>query len=401
VKCFAIKADEMNDNGDYFPRHELKNAVPTFVGVPVFTNHQNNDINQARGKVVYSWWDDEKDGIMIIARVDAEAYPTLARGIKENYIGATSMGCNVKYSLCSICHNYAETPDQFCGHIKERKTRTVEAKNQKCEYHKNGNEGQCPICGCGKGETKKFAVNQKVFEYNYGIKFIENSFVVNPACHSCGVTEVIDPQIFLSKISDVEKRLPILLEAASKSTLTCTDTCIPVVSSKQKESLTNALSFLKTSANKMDKLAGQAELDQLNQALQMLSSVSESMLKQRDQIDLEFLSDLVKVLADLQTVSDELTEQGYGRLPSPTGEAQPQQPGQETPTPPAAPAAAPATPVNPTPGGGSKITNGPAGPVGSVTSPSASKKLDLTKMGIIKQAGNVLKPKFSLRNKNT
>lgn len=68
----------------------------------------------------------------------------------------------------------------------------------------------------------------------------------------------------------------------------------------------------------------------------------------------------------LQTVTDELTEQGYGRLPSPTS-----QEGQEQ-----APAGSPTvtapegqitqsvptqTPVNPTPGGGSNVTNGPAG----------------------------------------
>ncbi len=30
VKCFAIKADEENDNGDYFSQIELKKATPTF-----------------------------------------------------------------------------------------------------------------------------------------------------------------------------------------------------------------------------------------------------------------------------------------------------------------------------------------------------------------------------------
>jgi len=125
MKCFAIKADETNDNGDYFSKEELIKATPTFIGVPLFTNHANSDINEARGKVVHSWWDEEQNGIMIIGRIDAEAYPQLARGIKEEYVVATSMGCQVQYSICSICHNYAETPDQYCTHIKERKTRII------------------------------------------------------------------------------------------------------------------------------------------------------------------------------------------------------------------------------------------------------------------------------------
>jgi hypothetical protein len=348
VKCYAIKADEPNDNGDCFSRKELIKATPTFVGVPVFTNHQNTDINQARGKVIHSWWDDEKNGIMIIARVDAIAYPQLARGVKEQYVTSTSMGAQVQYSLCSVCHNHAETPDSYCGCIRERKTRTVSSKKLTCKYFDHGPEKECPLCGSTKDDIKKFAYEGKVFEHNYGIKFIENSFVTTPACHDCGVTEVIDPQKFLAKVAAIQASLPGLLKAASEIPLTCTDQqCI--------------------------KIAGQQELDSLNQALDLLSSVSQSMLNQKEQIDLEFLSDLVKVLADLQTVTDELNEQGYGRLQSP---GQPPKEGQQ---PEQMEQGAPEVtnavqPVNPTPGGGSKIHSGPAGQVGSVTSPLANTK---------------------------
>lgn len=355
IKCFAIKADETNDNGDFFSRDELIKATPTFVGVPLFTNHANSDINEARGKVVHSWWDDEKNGIMIIGRVDASAYPQLARGIKEEYVVGTSMGCQVQYSVCSVCHNYAETPDQYCSCIRERKTRMVQARNQLCKYHEQGPEKECPVCSSTENEPKKYAVNTKVFEYNYGIKFIENSFVVNPACPTCGVTEVIDPQKFRTKVAAIEKILPKLLKEAGERPLTCTDQqCI--------------------------KIGGQQELDSLNQALDLLSSVSQAMLNQKEQIDLEFLSDLVQVLADLQGVTDELTEQGYGRLQSPgqaPGPGETGEPVQEGP--PTVTNAA--EPLNPTPGGGSKVHSGPAGQVGNVTGPLAEKKqLNLDKV---------------------
>jgi hypothetical protein len=352
----------------------LIKATPTFVGVPIFTNHANADINQARGKVVHSWWEDERNGIMIIGRIDAAAYPQLARGIKEEYVVGTSMGCQVQYSVCSVCHNYAETPDQYCSCIRERKTREVNARNQVCAYHENGPEKQCPMCQCKKGETKKFSVNTKVFEFNYGIKFIENSFVVNPACIDCGVTEIIDPQKFLAKVAEIQKALPGLLKAARDMPLTCTDQeCI--------------------------KIAGQQELDSLNQALDLISSVSQEMLNQKEQIDLEFLSDLVKVLADLQTVIDELTEQGYGRLQSP---GQPPAPGES----PAGVQQGPpevtnrAEPLNATPGGGSKIHTGPAGQVGNVTSPFATRKsLNLEKIAatILLCKKNLNLPRFAFK----
>lgn len=387
VKCFAIKADEMNDNGDFFGYDELKKATPTFVGVPVFTNHQNTDVNQARGKIVHSWWDEERRGIMVIARVDSTAYPQLARGIKQDYITGTSMGCQVKYSLCSACHNYAENPSQYCSCIKDKKTRHLAVKKQQCQYHKFGNEKECPLCGSVKKNAKSFDYDGKVFEYNYGIKFIENSFVVNPACHDCGVTEVIDAADFLSKVADISCRLPGLLKAAQNVPVICDDKkCVPLISNDQAKTILSAVSFIQKGASyvrglaseELAKLAGQEQINKLNQALDLLTSVSQDMLLQKDQLDLEFLSDLVTVLADLQTVTDELTEQGYGRLPSPNQQSQGEQSSQQTATVNSAPAAQPSTP--PATGGASKVQSGPAGQVGTVTAPTASKKISLQKV---------------------
>ncbi len=70
IKVFAIKKDEPNDNGDAFCEAELKTAAPTFVGVPLFTNHQNDDVEKARGECVHSWYDKKEGGIYIIGKVD-------------------------------------------------------------------------------------------------------------------------------------------------------------------------------------------------------------------------------------------------------------------------------------------------------------------------------------------
>lgn len=114
VKAFAIKENEVNDNGDAFSPEELKKAAHTFIGCPVFVNHQNDDIEKARGKVAHAWYDEDAGGIFVINMVDKEAYPPLARGIEEGYIIGTSMGAQVGYSCCSICHNKAATQDEFC-----------------------------------------------------------------------------------------------------------------------------------------------------------------------------------------------------------------------------------------------------------------------------------------------
>jgi len=286
--------------------------------------------------------------------------------------GTAVKNCQVAYSLCSICHNYAEAPDAYCEHVRERKTRVISARNQKCEYHKNGVDDECPICQSTKKKIQKYnLVDKKVFEYNYGIKFIENSFVVNPACSDCGVTEVIDPQAFLSKVATLGETLPRLLKAAASEPLTCTDqSCIKLANADHLKVFDDAMEFLRSGTNKMFKQAGQKEIDDLQQALDLITSVSQAMLSQKDQIDLEFLSDLVKVLSDLQTVSDELNEQGYGRLPSPGEPGQdqnaqsPQQQSDQVPQP---------QPVAP------RVQSGPAGAAGTVTSPMAKNTVDLKK----------------------
>lgn len=406
VKCFAIKADEPNDNGDYFSAEELRKAYGTFIGVPVFTNHQNTDINQARGKVVHSWWDDDRNGIMVIMRVDSVAYPQLSRGIKEKYMVGTSMGCRVNASCCSVCHNYATVPDEYCNCVKNSKTRRFSGK-KKCAYEKYGPLPECPICGCKKGEDKvnvfKEADSHKIFEYNFGVHFIENSLVVNPACHDCGVTEVIDAAKFLKKVADIQNRLPFLLKCARSEPLACTDkSCMTLYTDEQVNSMTEALNIVVAEAENIKKAsdfsildgairslmkhAGQNELNKLNQALDLMSEVSKAMLEQKAQLDLEFLSDLIQVVADLQTTIDELTEQGYGRLQSPNGEQAPPvdpaaPPGAVGPAPTGAPP--PATPA-PTPDAAVKSSQ--PGIAKSVVGPLAfkTKRFDIEKTGKIK-----------------
>ncbi len=139
VKVLAIKKDEVNENGDSFPEKELKKSAETFIGVPVFCNHQNDNIENARGKVVHAWYDDDADGVYTINMVDAVAYPSLARGIEEGYIIGTSMGCSVEASVCSVCGNVAETADHYCDHVKNQKNRTFSGKT-KFAYGENGNK---------------------------------------------------------------------------------------------------------------------------------------------------------------------------------------------------------------------------------------------------------------------
>jgi len=88
----AIVADETNSNGDYFSRDELKKSYQTFIGVPFFTNHNNQNVEDARGKIIYAEWNDKDNAVYVVGFVDREAYPHICRGIEEDYMRGVSMG---------------------------------------------------------------------------------------------------------------------------------------------------------------------------------------------------------------------------------------------------------------------------------------------------------------------
>jgi hypothetical protein len=294
IKIFAIKKDEVNDNGDAFSEVELKKAAKTFIGVPIFCNHQNDDIEKARGKCVHAWYDDPSEGIYIIAMVDRIAYPRLARGVEEGFISGTSMGCSVDHSCCSVCHQRASVADEYCDHIKNRKNKKFSGKIE-CQYHNSPCEPKdnCPVCGKMKDETRELEHKEaKIYEHNFDVKFIEDSFVVNPACHSCLVQEVFN-------VSELAKKVANLKELVVKLGSNCpTGTC-------------------SIAENKMIKEAGMLEIEYLTDAMEKIEKVAKSMMAQKANISLEYVSDLVETLANVQSIADELIEMGYAQLPSP------------------------------------------------------------------------------------
>lgn len=148
----AISA-RVNKNFDGFTSAELKKAYSTFEGKPVFVNHVNHDVNRARGRVaVANYHEHGKDKyIECFMLVDGNAYPKLAKELREDNLDSVSMGCDIVSSRCSIssCRNEAKNQFEFCEHILNKKGQMVD------------------------GEL--------VFEECLGLSFFELSYVFDPA----------------------------------------------------------------------------------------------------------------------------------------------------------------------------------------------------------------------------
>lgn len=163
VRSRAISS-RCNDNFDEFPAEELEKAYATFKGKPVFVNHHNDDHKRARGVIIDAALhkDSNRDGtkdywVEVLMEVDALRFPKLAAEIMNGNIARTSMGCDVAFSVCSACGNKATTPAEYCQHIPASKGMTLYRTT--ASGHK---------------------VGEIIRETCYGLKFFENSLLVEP-----------------------------------------------------------------------------------------------------------------------------------------------------------------------------------------------------------------------------
>ena len=114
IRVKAIEADVPNDNGDYFSWDEIIKSYKTFEGAPVFTNHENNKVEAAKGKVVKAELDEQERAVYCTMFIDRQAHASLCRAIEEGYVTDVSMGTQVDYSTCSVCNNKAYTAENYC-----------------------------------------------------------------------------------------------------------------------------------------------------------------------------------------------------------------------------------------------------------------------------------------------
>jgi hypothetical protein len=171
VKVRAVTAGVPNNNGDYFSVDVLKESYKTFEGRGVFVNHESDNVEAARGKILSADLieQDPNDVHVVLAlAIDQKAFPQLANAIKKGYVTDVSMGATVAFSLCSICGNKATNESEYCHHIKYFKGSSFQGK--------------------------------PVYEDNKGVNFFEISAVTNGADTTAKVIAEIDPHDLLQKM---------------------------------------------------------------------------------------------------------------------------------------------------------------------------------------------------------
>jgi len=167
----ALWEHAVNKNADYFDITELEDVHPekdierylTFRTAALYRDHKSQSLELAIGLLFDSTLlKDKYDDMHVTALfgLDKKKAPAIARLLHDypTRVG-TSMGCSIKYSICTLCGHEIKSDNDFCDHLL---------------YNRGG----------------RFQ-GKRVAEILKGVDFYELSVVNAPACPTAFVIDAI------------------------------------------------------------------------------------------------------------------------------------------------------------------------------------------------------------------
>lgn len=190
-KNFLIKPEYsifVNNNGDSWERGLLKIASKTFMGADNFVEHvqipelsKGKIIDVALREVPFAKGpngDDLTSLYVDILIATNKKHSDLVEKIQSGEYSAVSMGCLIKYSICTQCGRVAEDESQSCKHVKYFKGNYF--------YDENGVKRIIAEL-CGSSDDPE------------SCKFIDGSWVRKPAFEGAVLNKVLPFDVNLSE----------------------------------------------------------------------------------------------------------------------------------------------------------------------------------------------------------
>lgn len=156
----GYEAYDDNRNGDSFPNQPVNVGVPAKCGHKgceasawiaadevlskhyksfekhggIYKHHVNKDPSKSLGTVLKAVWNDKMQRVELLLEIVNDRDKELAKKIADGEYPAVSMGCHVKYDVCSICGHRAPTRKDYCDHARN-KMRQVLSNGEKVCVH--------------------------------------------------------------------------------------------------------------------------------------------------------------------------------------------------------------------------------------------------------------------------
>jgi len=165
-------AQYVNSNQDSWERNLLLATFRTFIGGQNYVEHLQIP-ELSKGRIIDAAARDLGDTVYVDILVATELkHSPLIAAIKSQQLQTLSMGCTVAHTTCTQCGNVAEDETQLCQHIKYSK----------------GNQFIDAL-----GRTRKIAELCGHVTDPRSVKFIEASWVANPAFKGAVVRNILTP----------------------------------------------------------------------------------------------------------------------------------------------------------------------------------------------------------------
>lgn len=96
----------------------LQYHYPSFKNAGIFEHHQNKDMSRSLGRIERAFWNDYMCRVELLLEIDNTRQPQLIERINDGDSPAVSMGCRIKYDVCTVCGNRAPTRADYCDHLQ-------------------------------------------------------------------------------------------------------------------------------------------------------------------------------------------------------------------------------------------------------------------------------------------
>jgi hypothetical protein len=188
----------VNNNGDAWSKGVIKNSYKTFIGAENYLEHvqishlsKGKIIDAVPREIVIGKDADGKDlttyYIDILVATDRKN-EDLCKKIVSGEMSSLSMGCLIKFSVCSKCGNKAVDETEACDHVKYQKNNTF--------FDDNGIQRKiAELCGSESDPDS--------------VKFIEASWVRQPAFTGAVLRNIVLPdEEIMAKLEAAGKIAP-------------------------------------------------------------------------------------------------------------------------------------------------------------------------------------------------
>jgi hypothetical protein len=179
----------INNNNDAWERKLLLSSFRTFIGGENYVEHiQIPELS--KGKIIDAAARDIGDSVYVDILIATDRkHRELIAAILDGTLSTLSMGCHVSFTVCTKCGNVAEDETQLCRHIKYEKGQWfIDASGKRRKI--------AELCGHVKVEPGS-------------VKFIEGSWVANPAFVGAVLNKILDPKTALMAETAIKQKIQV------------------------------------------------------------------------------------------------------------------------------------------------------------------------------------------------